>query len=101
MSKNKLSRREWMAASATVPIALKTSLFANAESDVLLGPRGLYRTPVAWASKSWMNRIWSWDHCFAALGIAPLDPELALSKINLSLFNDYLESIWFAPAKLD
>ncbi|MGI8988160.1 MAG: hypothetical protein ACR2I2_01095 [Bryobacteraceae bacterium] len=42
-----------------------------------VAPRGLYRTPVVLGSKNWMARIWSWDHCFAALGLASAHPELA------------------------
>lgn len=42
-----------------------------------VGPRGLYRTHAIWGSKNWMTRIWSWDHCFVALGLANAHPELA------------------------
>ncbi len=42
-----------------------------------VAPRGLYQTPVVWGSKNWMARIWSWDHCFAALGLANAHPEFA------------------------
>ena len=28
-------------------------------------------------SKNWMNRIWSWDHCFNAIALAPGLPDLA------------------------
>ena len=42
-----------------------------------VAPRGLYRTPIVLGSKNWMARIWSWDHCFAALGLAAAHPELA------------------------
>lgn len=48
-----------------------------------VGPRGLYRTPVVWCSKSWMNRIWSWDHCFVAVGLAPSFPELAWQQLMI------------------
>jgi glycogen debranching enzyme len=51
-----------------------------------VGPRGLYRQPVVWCSKSWMNRIWSWDHCFVAIGLAPSMHELAWQQ--WALFRD-------------
>jgi hypothetical protein len=31
-------------------------------------------------SKHWMNRVWSWDHVFNALALAPGHPELALDQ---------------------
>ncbi len=48
-----------------------------------VAPRGLYKTSVVWCSKSWMNRIWSWDHCFVAIGLAPSHPELAWQQFML------------------
>jgi hypothetical protein len=51
-----------------------------------VAPRGLYRNPVVWCSKNWMNRIWSWDHCFVTVGLASADPEFAWQQ--LMLFKD-------------
>ena len=48
-----------------------------------VAPRGLYRNPVVLGSKNWMARIWSWDHCFAALGLARWHPELAWQQYIL------------------
>lgn len=28
-------------------------------------------------SKNWMDRLWSWDHCFNAVALAPVRPDLA------------------------
>ena len=28
-------------------------------------------------SKNWMDRLWSWDHCFNAIALAPVRPDLA------------------------
>ena len=39
--------------------------------------RGLYKWPVVWGSKNWMARIWSWDQCFHAMGLAQSHPDLA------------------------
>ncbi len=49
----------------------------------VVAPRGLYRAPVLWCSKSWMNRIWSWDHCFVAVGLAPAFHDLAWQQFCL------------------
>ncbi|KAI8300574.1 hypothetical protein K4K59_001454 [Colletotrichum sp. SAR11_240] len=32
-------------------------------------------------SKLWMNKVWSWDHCFNALAIAALDRQLGLDQL--------------------
>jgi glycogen debranching enzyme len=61
--------------------ARKTAAWVLWSSTV--APRGLYRTPIVWCSKSWMNRIWSWDHCFVAVGLAPAFPELAWQQLMI------------------
>ncbi|VUC37248.1 unnamed protein product [Clonostachys rosea] len=32
-------------------------------------------------SKLWMNKVWSWDHCFNALALASIDRQLALDQL--------------------
>jgi glycogen debranching enzyme len=34
-------------------------------------------------SKHWMDKVWSWDHCFNALALAPGCPELAWDQFQL------------------
>lgn len=34
-------------------------------------------------SKHWMDKVWSWDHCFNALALAPGRPALALDQFAL------------------
>jgi glycogen debranching enzyme len=34
-------------------------------------------------SKHWMNKVWSWDHCFNALALAPGDPALAWDQLQV------------------
>ncbi|KAL0777243.1 hypothetical protein CaCOL14_006761 [Colletotrichum acutatum] len=34
-------------------------------------------------SKLWMNKVWSWDHCFNALAIASLDQQLGLDQLTV------------------
>ena len=31
-------------------------------------------------SKHWMDKVWSWDHCFNALALAPGLPDLAMDQ---------------------
>ncbi|MFF3909608.1 amylo-alpha-1,6-glucosidase [Streptomyces sp. NPDC001848] len=43
-------------------------------------PAGLVARPAVLMSKHWMDKVWSWDHCFNALALAPGCPELALDQ---------------------
>ncbi len=44
---------------------------------------GLVTRPAVLMSKHWMDKVWSWDHCFNALALAPGRPELALDQFAL------------------
>ncbi|WP_328745304.1 trehalase family glycosidase [Streptomyces sp. NBC_00285] len=46
-------------------------------------PAGLVTRPGVLMSKHWMDKVWSWDHCFNALALAPGYPELALDQFQL------------------
>ncbi|MEU2337635.1 trehalase family glycosidase [Streptomyces sp. NPDC006654] len=46
-------------------------------------PAGLVTRPGVLMSKHWMDKVWSWDHCFNALALAPGCPELALDQFAL------------------
>ncbi|MGW4557995.1 amylo-alpha-1,6-glucosidase [Streptomyces sp. NPDC004365] len=46
-------------------------------------PTGLVTRPGVLMSKHWMDKVWSWDHCFNALALAPGAPELALDQFHL------------------
>ena len=76
---------EW--ASKIPPLAPRyepaRKLAAYALWSATVAARGLYTTPVVWGSKSWMARIWSWDHCFCALGLAKSHPDLAWQQFML------------------
>lgn len=41
---------------------------------------GFVTREAALMSKHWMDRVWSWDHAFNALALAPGEPELALDQ---------------------
>ncbi|MFJ3667361.1 amylo-alpha-1,6-glucosidase [Streptomyces sp. NPDC090106] len=43
-------------------------------------PAGYLTRPAVLMSKHWMNKLWSWDHCFNALALAEGDPRLALDQ---------------------
>jgi glycogen debranching enzyme len=43
-------------------------------------PLGFVTRETVLMSKHWMDKVWSWDHCFNALALAPSHPELALDQ---------------------
>jgi hypothetical protein len=42
-----------------------------------VAPAGFLTRPAVLMSKHWMDKVWSWDHCFNAMALAAGDPELA------------------------
>ncbi|WP_369250783.1 amylo-alpha-1,6-glucosidase [Streptomyces sp. R41] len=48
-----------------------------------VGPAGLVTRPAVLMSKHWMDKVWSWDHCFNALALAPGAPALARDQFSL------------------
>ncbi|WP_329416751.1 trehalase family glycosidase [Streptomyces sp. NBC_00704] len=48
-----------------------------------VGPAGLVTRPAVLMSKHWMDKVWSWDHCFNALALAAGSPALAWDQFSL------------------
>ncbi|MEV0389316.1 trehalase family glycosidase [Nonomuraea sp. NPDC050643] len=46
-------------------------------------PAGFVTRPAVLMSKHWMNKVWSWDHCFNALALAEGLPGLAHDQFQL------------------
>jgi hypothetical protein len=46
-------------------------------------PKGFVTRPAVLMSKHWMDKVWSWDHCFNALALAPGHPGLARDQFSL------------------
>ncbi|HZP53543.1 amylo-alpha-1,6-glucosidase [Actinocrinis sp.] len=46
-------------------------------------PAGFLRRPAVLMSKHWMDKVWSWDHCFNALALAQGLPALAWDQFQL------------------
>ncbi|MFI5820363.1 amylo-alpha-1,6-glucosidase [Streptomyces rishiriensis] len=46
-------------------------------------PAGLVTRPAVLMSKHWMDKVWSWDHCFNALALAPGSPGVAWDQFLL------------------
>ncbi|TLS43243.1 glycogen debranching protein [Streptomyces montanus] len=48
-----------------------------------VSPAALVTRPAVLMSKHWMDKVWSWDHCFNALALAPGAPALAWDQFSL------------------
>jgi hypothetical protein len=48
-----------------------------------VAPAGFVGRPGVLMSKHWMDKIWSWDHCFNALALAGGAPELAWDQLQV------------------
>lgn len=46
-------------------------------------PAGFLGRPGVLMSKHWMDKVWSWDHCFNALALAAGEPALAWDQYQL------------------
>src|SRR6185312_1541072 len=46
-------------------------------------PAGFVGREAVLMSKHWMDSVWSWDHCFNAMALAPGLPDLALDQFLL------------------
>lgn len=44
--------------------------------SAIVAPEGHFARPAMLMSKNWMCQVWSWDHCFNALALAPGHPAL-------------------------
>lgn len=66
--------------SAATPAA---ELAAYVLWSATVNPAGLVTRPGVLMSKHWMDKVWSWDHCFNALALAPGCPELAWDQFQL------------------
>jgi glycogen debranching enzyme len=58
-------------------------------------PRGFLRRESVLMSKHWMDKVWSWDHCFNALALAPAGEELALAQVRTPF--DHLDASGAMP----
>jgi hypothetical protein len=48
-----------------------------------VGPAGMLGRPAVLMSKHWMDKVWSWDHCFNAIALAAGSPQLAWDQFLL------------------
>ncbi|HET9138157.1 amylo-alpha-1,6-glucosidase [Actinophytocola sp.] len=48
-----------------------------------VAPAGFVTRPAVLMSKHWMDKVWSWDHCFNAIALAAGQPDLAWHQFQL------------------
>ncbi|WP_405577575.1 amylo-alpha-1,6-glucosidase [Streptomyces sp. NBC_01190] len=74
-------------ADAVAPLPAATAPAAELAAYVLwsatVRPAGFLRRPAVLMSKHWMDKVWSWDHCFNALALAPGRPDLAWDQFQI------------------
>lgn len=51
--------------------------------SAVVAPSGFVGRPAVLMSKHWMDKVWSWDHCFTALALAAGRPELAWHQVQV------------------
>jgi hypothetical protein len=51
--------------------------------SAVVRPAGFLTRRAVLMSKHWMDKVWSWDHCFNALALVDGDPELAWDQFEL------------------
>jgi glycogen debranching enzyme len=51
--------------------------------SAIVRPAGFLTRPAVLMSKHWMDKVWSWDHCFNALALARGEPDLAWHQFAL------------------
>ena len=48
-----------------------------------VAPAGFLARPAVLMSKHWMDKVWSWDHCFNAIALVDGEPDLAWHQFSL------------------
>ena len=51
--------------------------------SAIVRPAGYLGRPAVLMSKHWMDKVWSWDHCFNAIALAAGRPALAMDQFLL------------------
>jgi glycogen debranching enzyme len=51
--------------------------------SAVVDPSGFIERPGVLMSKHWMDKIWSWDHCFNALALSAGEPGLAWDQLQV------------------
>ncbi|WP_308492152.1 amylo-alpha-1,6-glucosidase [Microbacterium terrisoli] len=63
-----------------------------------VAPAGFVQREAILMSKHWMDKVWSWDHCFNAIALAESDPQAALDQFLLPF--DHQDAVGALPDSL-
>ena len=63
--------------------------------SAIVSPAGFLTRPAVLMSKHWMDKVWSWDHCFNALALAGGEADLAWHQFALPF--DYQDAAGALP----
>ena len=82
---NRSSFARWLDALPPVPseYAQTRALAGYIMYSGVVAPSGLFKRPAMLMSKNWMDAVWSWDHLFNALALAPGHRDLAWDQLLL------------------
>jgi len=83
----------WLKKMLAVPKAFGpgAELAAYVNWASVVKPNGFLDRPAMLMSKNWMDKVWSWDHCFNAMALSLNDPELAWQQYMLPFDNQQPE----------
>ncbi|ACT01219.1 amylo-alpha-1,6-glucosidase [Paenibacillus sp. JDR-2] len=71
------------------------AMAAYVNGSGIVRPSGLLKRPAMLMSKNHMTNVWSWDHCFNAIALAPHDIKLAWDQFMLPF--DHQEGVGMLP----
>lgn len=84
---------------ATSHLADAARLAAYINWSCLVESRGMVKRESMMMSKNWMNMVWSWDHCFNAMAMAPSHTDVAWNQL-MCIF-DHQSKIGSLPDSFD
>ncbi len=87
----------WCRKSPAVPESMEDAgrLAAYVNWSAVVAAEGYFRRPAMLMSKNWMLSVWSWDHCFNAMSLSHLNPDLAWDQLLIPF--DYQDSFGALP----
>jgi glycogen debranching enzyme len=68
-------------ARSIAPAATAAELASYVLWSATVAPRGFLGRESILMSKHWMDKVWSWDHCFNAIAVAPGEGALAVDQL--------------------
>jgi len=85
VTSNQKSYDDWLSTALSIPEQWSHGrmLACYINWSCTIEARGYHQRQAMLMSKNWMNKVWSWDHCFNALALIEQDPPLAWDQFIL------------------